>query len=348
MKDLQLCFSFVILVLFGSLILVSCKREVIEKGVKVGGDILEKEIFVANPALGDITAIKVVHRDSLDSKVILIVGDQGSLLVDLNGNVIQETFFDKEGGATVPVFNPETQKFDFLNKGGGWQPVSYIDNTGKTVLSISRPTPNDAALIDVNEDGSRDMVIGSNASGGLVAFNLEGEQIWKKKTSNSFDVEIFTQGETKRIVHTDGDQILVRSRSGELERALQLPFETFEKGVWPGRDNKVIIGMADDSLQAYDLSGNKLGGYPISREGRTATTAEFDNSRKEKFFGAIVSLLASTNRSEFYVFNSQNSLVFHEVIEAKDPAMESLSVSDSIKLLLVGGSGGIVWSYDLK
>lgn len=336
-----------ITLVFTFLISGSCKREPIELGVRIGDNVFTKEVFFSDPDIGEVTAIQYTDSVSQSFEGILIVGEKGSSLVNLEGEVIEKTIFEDKGGLVIPFFNPESQSFDYLNKGGGWQPVSYIDNSGKTVLSISEPTPNDVVLIDVNNDDRNDLVMGSNAGGGLVAFNLMGEKIWKKNTSNSFDVDIFEEEEMK-IVHTDGDKILVRSKSGELERTLTLPFSSFEKGFWPGKEKDAIIGMDQDTLIAYNLIGEKLGSYSLERRGTASTTEALHNSTGKEYFGAIVSLLASTHRSEFYVFDSEDSLIFHEAIEAVYPVLESFSTDDEGKLILVGGDYGIVWSYNFK
>ena len=144
------------------------------------------------------------------------------------------------------------------------------------------------------------------------------------------------------------DNILVRSKSGELERSLSLPFETFEKGYWPGREKKAIIGMQQDSIKAFNLEGDELGSYPIERKERSSTTAALHDSAGEEYFGVVVSLLASTHRSEFYVFNAEDSLIFHEAIEATDPTLESFSTEDAGNFILVGGDHGQVWNYKFE
>ena len=348
MKAIISQFLISVVILGTGVFITSCKREPIELGVRVGNETFSKEVFFADPEIGEVTAIQFTDSASGLLPEILVVGEKGSSLVTLDGEVIDKTIFDSHGGVVKPLFNAESGSYDYLNRGGGWQPISYIDSSGKTVVSISDPTPNDAVLIDVNNDGIQDIVMGSNAGGGLVAFNLKGEKIWKKNTSNSFDVEIFREDEDSRIVHTDGNEILVRTKTGELLRTLQLPFETFKKGSWPGIGKEAIVGMHRDSIIGYSIEGARLGSYPIERTGVSTTTAVLHKNKSPEYFGAIVSLRATSHRSEFYVYEGEDALIYHEVIEAQHPVLEFISGDDTGRYILVGGDKGTVWRYNFK
>ncbi|MFT6166327.1 MAG: hypothetical protein ACJAV5_001160 [Vicingaceae bacterium] len=171
---------------------------------------MSKEVFVSDSTIGEVTAIEILQADSVNPQRILIIGGSGSYLLNANRDIINKTMFDRKGGSVIPVYNLKTQSFDYLNKGGGWKPVSYIDNTGKTILRINDPTPNDVTLIDIDNYGTNELVMGSNANGGLVAFKLNGEQVWKINTTNSFSVNTFEEEEAEsKIIHTDKANILV-------------------------------------------------------------------------------------------------------------------------------------------
>jgi hypothetical protein len=338
---------FLILSIFCLTLIVSCREsQPIEQGVRVGENNLSKQVFISDPTIGEVTAIEILQPDSVNPQRILIVGCLGSSLIKANGDIISKTMFDREGGSVIPVYNSKTQSFDYLNKGGGWQPISYIDNTGKTILKINDPTPNDVTLIDIDNDGTNELVMGSNGSGGLIAFNMKGEQIWKINTANSFSVNTFEEGGESKIIHTDKGNILVRSTSGKLERTLDLPFAVFDICNWPRRNELAIVGMDNNSINAYDFEGNFLSAYKVERRGRSCNVAILKNKQNEDKLGAVVCLRASSGLSEFYVFDSNDSLYFHEVFQAKHPVIKSFTnPADSSKSILVGGSNGTVWIY---
>jgi outer membrane protein assembly factor BamB len=339
--------TFLFLSIFSLTLIVSCREsQSIEQGVRVGENNLSKEVFVSDSTIGEVTAIEILQSDSVNPQRILIVGCLGSSLIKANGDIISKTMFDRGGGSVIPVYNPKTQSFDYLNKGGGWQPISYMDNMGKTILKINDPTPNDVTLIDVDKDGTNELVMGSNGNGGLIAFNMNGEQIWKIKTRNSFSVNTFEEEGESKIIHTDKDNILVRSTSGELERTLELPLVKFDICNWPGRNELAIIGLVNDTISAYDFDGNFLSAYKVERRGRVANVAILKNKQNEDKLGAVVCLRYSMGLSEFYVFDSNDSLYFHEVFQAKHPVIKSYTnPADSSKSILVGGSNGTVWIY---
>ncbi|MFT6166326.1 MAG: hypothetical protein ACJASF_001012 [Vicingaceae bacterium] len=130
-----------------------------------------------------------------------------------------------------------------------------------------------------------------------------------------------------------------------MEKTLELPL-VFDICNWPGINELEVIGMVNDSISISGFDGNFLSAYKVERRGRVCNVAILKNKQNEDNLVAVVCLRASSGLSEFYVFDSNDSLHFHEVFQAKHPVIKSYANhANSRKSILVRSSNGTVSIY---
>jgi hypothetical protein len=100
-------------------------------GIALGKDLFDKEQFLTNDKLTDIESISwyTLHGNT----ELIIIGETGALFVKPNAEPKNFIPFDKKVGETIPVDIDGNGSIEFINRGGGWQPVSLLDPHGKTL-----------------------------------------------------------------------------------------------------------------------------------------------------------------------------------------------------------------------
>lgn len=315
-----------------------------ETGVVIGESLLKSDTLFSQPKLGNITAIKILKDDSLSTQ-ILVIGTKGVSTINEKGDELNHTPFqygDGYGrfglGNVQPVFKPDG--ILYLNRGGGWQPVSLFNEKGKKVWEYSG-SPNDAALIDLDSNGVNEIIVGTNGGGGVIAFNQSGENIWKIKASNAFSVGVIKENGVNYIIHTDGGNIVIRSVDGKLIRTLNLPSEPFEIDEFKGK--QAIFCARNKQLYVFDFYGNKLDSFSLERRGQNR---KYISSQLlgVKNSGRIISTKIRRANSEWHLYDHNDSIVYHERYLGHYPVVCEY-MSGSMDQLLLGCDGGIVKVY---
>jgi hypothetical protein len=104
------------------------------------------------------------------------------------------------------------------------------------------------------------------------------------------------------------------------------------------------------SIRAFDLNGSPVGSLPIQRTGTMVGVTPIDfRGQGVKHYAAVVSLRASMNLSELYLFDRNDSLIYHEVLTGWYPSVTAIPARNSEgEFLLVGGADGTVTQYWMK
>jgi hypothetical protein len=327
-----------------------------EIGVQLGGDFLEKTVLISNSEIGDVTCIKVLPQKSDTDAKLIIAGNKGAVTLAKHDNVTSFVKFEKKVGTVEPIDVEGDGIFEYMNRGGGWQPVSLISSSGKTIWEYSPKdaAPDDMTCIDLNGDGVMEFVVGLNGRGGLKALSRGGKELWTQAAVNASSVASADLDGSMKILHTDyggRGTIVIRSVKGDKLRTLEFPFISFALCKDP-KDQKrqVLIGMDRSTIKAYDFEGTLVRSLPIKRWGRSlAATPIVLGDQPDTYFAVVVSLLASSNRSELYVYDRRDTLVYHELLAGKYPAVAKVPRLDGKgEVLLVGGADGTVTEYRLK
>ena len=203
-----------------------------EIGVVVGKNLLKADTLFSQPKLGNITAIKILKDDSLSTQILVVV-TKGVSIINEKGDELNHIPFEYGDGYgrfglgnVQPIF--KLDRIVYLNRGGGWQPVSLFDEKGKKMWEYSgmpdnSGVPNDVTLIDLDSNGEDEIVVGTNGDGGVIAFNQTGEMAQMAEASNVFSIGVIKENGVNYIIHTDGENIVIRSVDGKLFRTLNLP-----------------------------------------------------------------------------------------------------------------------------
>jgi hypothetical protein len=318
----------------------------LETGITRGTDLLSKSVFATQPQLGEVTSIRMLPNETPSDVTLLVAGTQGAATISRNGNVKSLITFDTRKGKVEPLSTKSAMEFEFVDTGGGWQPVSLISSAGKTLWQTpADAAPDEMAPVDLDGDGLAEFVIGYNGRGGLKAFDRSGAELWSHPASNVFSVKTATMNGADVIIHTDGDEIIIRSLVGDKLRTLPLPVYSFVVDSWGERP--AIITQQETWLRVYDLEGSSVDSLPIMAEGTDLCTTRIMFLDEGPVYRAVVvSLLASTGLSELYLFDERDTLAYHEVFSGKYPAMAvTRTPEDGRNALLVGGSEGTVTEY---
>ena len=328
----------------------------LETGILNGEETLSKTILVSEPEIGNVTSLRVLTNLSDTDAVLLVIGNKGALMLTPQGRVKSVVKFEERAGKVEPVRAGNNGEFEYVNRGGGWQPVSLFGSDGKLkwkypTQEFAKNAPDDMVALDINNDSVLEFIVGMNGSGGLRAFEYSGKEIWMKDASNVFSVATVRENDIEEIIHTDGRETVVRSLNGDKLRSFKLPFDTFVMGRWPNHGNDpVIIGLSDMSIRAFDLNGSPVGSLPIQRTGTMVGVTPIDfRGQGVKHYAAVVSLRASMNLSELYLFDRNDSLIYHEVLKGMYPSVTAIPARNSEgEFLLVGGDDGTVTQYRMK
>ena len=112
---------------------LGCSSDLPEAGILVGQGFLQKELFFEKDELERVTSITLGASFS-DSLARLCVGGRaGAAFITQQGEFRSFVVFDDRVGTVVPIDVNQDGLYEFMNKGGGWQPVSLLDSQGHTL-----------------------------------------------------------------------------------------------------------------------------------------------------------------------------------------------------------------------
>lgn len=187
-------------------------------GVVLGAGVVDKTLFLDEPALGDVRSISLGQFTADGSAPIVVAGRAGAAFLNSTGEVRHLVRFDGLLINPVPVDVNGDGEYEFMDRGGGWQPVSLVDSQGQVIWRFEGEgfaAPNGMAAADLDGDGLLDFVVGLNGGEGVVRLAHQGRTVWTVDATNAFSVAIFEddRGEPA-VVHSDARSIMVRDASG--------------------------------------------------------------------------------------------------------------------------------------
>jgi hypothetical protein len=328
--------------------------------VSFGNSLLERQLFLANDNLSRIHSIT---KGKTDSGINLIfVGESGALTLDQNGRQGRFLFFDRRVGETVPVETQENEPFKFMNRGGGWQPVSLLTAYGRTLWMYpleKQDAADSMAAGDLNRDGNLEFVVGMNGSGGLHLLDANGKELWEKPAVNVFSVEVIDKGPggAPEILHSDNEKgIVVRNGAGEEIRTIKNcgnghfnllgqppvganPLIVCVYG-YPGPGDLRLVDLKDNVVRSF-----KLPGYGHSPQG---AVAYLNGPNNPPYYAFVRTIQAGGRISDFIIYDSDGALIFHEEFETSYLAISSLTTKGKGLDSLLVGENSRVWLYRMR
>jgi hypothetical protein len=204
-------------------------------GVKLGEGVMNKTLFASDSLIGDVTCIMVQDGGSDSSVFLIVAGNKGAMTVGPDGKTTSTLSFKHLFGSSVrmgriePIDIDSDGIYEYIDRGGGWGPVSLISSTGSSLWKYEGEgmtgAPDIMTPIDLDGDGTQEFVVGLNGHAAVKAFDRNGKELWSHSATNVFSVaavDVDLDG-SREILHTDGDEVVVRSARGEVIRTFQRP-----------------------------------------------------------------------------------------------------------------------------
>ncbi|MCX6353398.1 MAG: VCBS repeat-containing protein [Candidatus Aureabacteria bacterium] len=325
-----------------------------------GKDQLKKTQFLTNDKLRGIRSISVVTDKPSANEKLVIIGSKGALFTELSGAQGAFVSFDRRVGETVPVDVEGNGVFEFMNCGGGWQPVSLLDSTGRTLWmypsetrSVTKGAADTMAAGDLNKNGVLEFVVGMNASGGLHTLDAKGKEIWKQDARNVFSVEVIdvNQDGTPEILHSDvGKGIVIRKANGEKLgniKNCEGGFSLLHQG---NINNPLLLVRDHNRLKLIDLKGNVVRSFDLPGRGQRpqATLIYFNGKHKPSYYAFVRTIQATGKRSDLTVYDPEGKLIYHELFEASYLAAAPLRQKEKGVDNLLVGENSKVWLYSMN
>src|SRR5258708_14870953 len=310
-----------------------------------GGDRFSKSVFYGDPYLKVITDIKDAQKGDF-----LIAGERGAAFVTEQGSLKRSLHFE---GCMSNVTAVDIEGGAFLCRGGWAMGTMLFGSDGRTLWSYNGGANgiDDAAGGILGPGDLERVVVGFNGSGGVRLLTADGKELWRREDDgNVWHVEIATTDKEPKqvILHSDvTGQLTMRDANGNVlgRYRPEIYLSRFSLTDWNSdlRRNK-LVAARERFIYVMSMAGSTFARLPAPRNvgspDVTGTQVQFSAGP------GYASLLRHFlwNRSLLYIYDSQNRLVYHEVLDDACSALHAVAIKDAMQDLLVGCKG-VVWKY---
>jgi hypothetical protein len=329
---------------------LGCGSPLPDPGIVRGADLLQKSLFLEKTELGDVRSISVETFGPGADVLIIVAGTKAAAFVTTTGEVQRLVRFQDEMMTPVPIDIEGDGTLEFMDRGGGWQPVSVVSHDGRTLWRYEGrdlAAPNEMDAGDVDGDGLLEFVIGLNGSGGVVCCDHRGTTRWTAGGSNVFSVallDVDADGMTE-VVHTTGSTIAVRDASGKVVATLRPGFCIFATVSWPDPGaTRRLMGEAHGQLQIVDPGGTVLARFDASDLWGASPATPVPLAPGRPYFAVGSTIRVIERRSRLKVFDPDAALVYEEVFDSADLPVAGIGDDGTGSGRLLVGSGSRVWS----
>ncbi len=372
--------------------------ELIEPRILKGGDFLARtqfteisksKIAAIDPSyIGSIDDMRVGEFDPHPGPEIVLAGDQGSLILDRNGQKQASAQFEFEvkevkvgpfssplprmmlGDMRIIDIEPDGV-CEYLARGSG-DGAAMFDHKGK-LLWASPPTEDYASRLsnvtagDLNGDGVLEFV---GASKGILAFDRNGKTLWHQPADyGPSHLEIVdVDGDGKNEIVSPGVTITISDATGKEKESVDV--EGYVGSIslcqHPGRKAPELLDVYEGQIRLIDFSGKTVAKLE-------APLTEFHDPHEEAGIGltnttvyrfkgvwvklltnqpeflAVVTKFSALDRSVLYVYSSIGELVYLEVLPESSSSLAVLpGESPGAREELLVAGSATVWRFAVK
>jgi hypothetical protein len=315
------------------------------KGAKIvaGAGRFSKEVLFAQSDLGVITDFAQNPNHEL-----VVVGQNGAVFLTQGNSINRSITFHRCSSAVVST---TLASGSFLCRGAWVTNVELFDAAGKTLWSYEGGGNgiDDAAAGTLGPNAIESVVVGLNGGGGVRLLNAAGKEVWKQDEGNVWHVEIApaTDKSGNVILHSNAKgELTVRDAVGHVVGRYEpeIYLASFSMTSW-GDDpiRSKVIAFDKDSIYVLTTDGKTVVRLPSPGSAAMAnpkgTSVHF--SADAPFFSGLLSY-PLWNRSLLYIYDNQNQLVYHEILDHNCGALQAIPTKKGAEYLLVGCDGKVL------
>jgi len=335
---------------------LGCWSSYPKPGVVRGADLVQKSPFFESAEIGEVQSITIAPPASGVDYNVIVAGTTAAAFVTRSGELRRLVRFESKRSTPVPIDVEGDGTLEFMDRGGGWQPVALINADGRTAWQYEGElkgleAPNEMDAGDLDGDGRLEFVIGMNGAGGVLCRDDRGATRWTAAGMNVFSVAVLDANADGRleVVHSNIPRIEVRDAAGALLKTMQPGFGSFATVAWPdARGARRLMGEANGQLQIVDFEGKVLARFDATGLWGQSPATVVRLAPDRPYFAVGSTIKATMQLSRLKIFEPGMAPLYEEVFGSAHLPVAALGDDTTGRERLLVGSGSQVWSLQLR
>lgn len=324
--------------------------------IVLGHDRFSKELVFTQADLGLITDFEEKPNHEL-----MVIGQNGAVLIkdgnSLNKSISFNTRITHKGQhpkCSSSVVGVELGVGSFLCRGDWGTNVELFDAAGKTLWSYDGGSIgiDNAAAGTLGPNATPSVVVGFNGNGGVRRLSAEGNELWKQSDANVWHVEIVADDKSGNVIlHSNAKgQLTMRDANGNVLGRYdpEIYLAKFAMTTWgDDPDRKKLVASAKGSIYVLSTDGKTVAHLPAPGSCEHGCTGMADPNATRVRFSAGAPYFAGLlryflwTRSLLYIYDSENQLVYHEILDHNCGALHA-TPENGVENLFVGCEGTVL------
>jgi hypothetical protein len=203
--------------------------------------------------------------------------------------------------------------------------------------------------VPLGPNATESIVVGFNGGGGVRLLNAAGKELWKQDDGNVWHVEIAPAMDKSGnvILHSNAKgQLTVRDAVGHVVGRYEPEIYLASFSITSWGDDPIrskVIAFDNHSIYVFTTDGKTVVRLPspgsAAMPDPKGTSVHF--SANAPFFAGLLSY-PLWNRSLLYIYDNQNQLVYHEILDHNCGALQAVPSKNRTEYLLVGCDGKVL------